>query len=113
MVESILGCPLSKLTPRLAQGSIAYTYSILDGYSLVYTNVTSYKESSAVYTHFSVNVIPSGKIIFKIKDRPFVNEFVHSISTDDFVRTYYEEYIVLTKMSFSEYLTEEIYNYSF
>jgi hypothetical protein len=111
MVESILDRPLSDLTPLLVQGSIAYTYSILDRYSLVYTSAVSYKESSAVYSHLSVNMAPFGKMIFKIKDRPSVNEFVHSISTDDFVIHYYPEYIVLIKQSFSEYLTEEIYNY--
>ena len=111
MVESILDRPLSELTPLLVQGSIAYTYSILDRYSLVYTNVITYKESSAVYTHLSVNMAPFGKMVFKIKDRPLVNEFVHSICTDEFVIHYYPEYIVLIKQSFSEYLTEEIYNY--
>lgn len=109
MVESILDRPLSDLTPCL--GSIAYTYSILDRYSLVYTTAVTYKESSAVYNGLSVNMAPFGKMIFKIKDRPLVIEFVHTIRTDDFVIHYYPEYIVLIKQPFSEYLTEEIYNY--
>jgi hypothetical protein len=111
MVESILDRPLSELTPLLVQGSIAYTYSILDRYSLVYTSSMTYQESSAVYTHLSVNMAPFGKMVFKIKDRPWVNDFVHTICSDDFVIHYYPEYIVLIKQSFSEYLTEEIYNY--
>lgn len=113
MVESILDRPFSDLTPLLVQGSIAYTYSILDRYSLVYTSAVTYKESSAVYNHLSVNMAPLGKMIFKIKDRPLVNEFVHSISSEDFVIHYHSDYIVLIKQSFSEYLTEEIYNYFF
>ena len=116
MVEGILSSvhlTRSELTSTPIQGTIAYTYSILDGYSLVYTDCCTYRDSKSVYTHFSVKMSPGGKLIFYIKERGPVIDFVHTISSDDFVLSYHEDCIVLTKQSFSEYLTDWIYNCSF
>ena len=80
--------------------SIMYTYSIHDSYSMVYTETTNSDIALQVYTDYSSQILPGGKLIYYIDyHRRNVNHVLHMISTDDFEMTYGSCWVVFTKSS--------------
>lgn len=77
---------------------IMYTDSIHDTYRVVYTETTNDKDAIHVYTQYSPQIIPGGKLIYYMDyDRRNVNHALHMISTDEFEITYGSCWVVFTK----------------
>ena len=89
----------TKLIHWCTRTPIMYTRSIHDSYTIVYTEVMDPTCALRVYTEYHSRLLPGGKLIYYIKDRPQVIHVLHTIFSDEFELTYYPFFIVFTKLS--------------